>query len=176
MKHTPIDDKIVKARRSRTTNISSIQRTGEQVCNVEVHPAPTNTEPTESKDVINNVTSSSRESSNIVATSKDSTHSTGSSIPSNTSSKNTKSEWTPAELVFDSNSDGINSNHSNIPVSTRRGSLPANQNINRASLGLPVEKHKRTQSVQLVDPMYGDESGYKRYIGFSFTGLTFLDH
>lgn len=89
-----------------------------------------------------------------------------STASSTNSGRSTKSEWTPVELAFDGQEGGNNQTSSTNQMSTRRGSLPTNQNKGSLlpSSGESVSNgqsssanHRRTLSVQLVDPQYGEK-------------------
>ncbi|XP_069140790.1 uncharacterized protein [Argopecten irradians] len=145
MKHTEIDVDISKVRRS--VQMDQGRRTWGTV--TPLHPqADSGIGPqSETRETTHSTTGSSREAT---------THSGQSST---NTGRSTKSEWTPAELVFEAPEASSSSVHQ---MSTRRGSLPANQNKGPLlppggdSTGSSLANHRRTQSVQLVDPQYGD--------------------
>ncbi|XP_033745229.1 DNA repair protein RAD52 homolog [Pecten maximus] len=114
MKHTDIDVDISKLRRSG--HMDQGRRTWGTV--TPIHPQTDSGIGPQSitRETTHSTTGSSREAT---------TH----SVPSNTNSgRSTKSEWTPAELVFEAPETSSCQTSSVHQMSTRRGSLPANQN------------------------------------------------
>ncbi|XP_021364150.1 DNA repair and recombination protein RAD52-like isoform X2 [Mizuhopecten yessoensis] len=150
MKHTDIDVDISKVRRSGHMGAEQGRRTWGTVTPL-LPQADSGIGPqSDTREITHSTTGSSREAT---------TH----SGPSSTNSgRSTKSEWTPAELVFDATEASTCQAASVHQMSTRRGSLPANQNKgpllppSGESSGQSSTNHRRTLSVQLVDPQYGD--------------------
>ena len=177
MKHSDIDKSVAKARKARTKVWDNQNRNdympppsdvkGGIVSKDTATSNSTNSNPSSNSggsNVYNSRDSASRESAYSSCLSREAMQT------SNFTGINKNQEWLPAAVVLNTcENEAQNNKHEG--VTTRRGSMPNMQensnpiNTCRLSLGKqgtedPGQRlnHQRTQSVQLVDPNYGDEN------------------
>lgn len=182
MKHSDIDKSVAKARRARAKVWDNQNRNDYMPPPADVKGGiiskDTATSNRESIHSTNSNPSSNSGGSNVYSSrdsaSRESAYSSGLSRDamqtSNFTGINKNQEWLPAAVVLNAcENEAQNNEHEG--VTTRRGSMPNMQgnnnpiNLCRLSLGKqgiedPGQRlnHQRTQSVQLVDPNYGDEN------------------
>lgn len=182
MKHSDVDLGVAKARKTRAKIRENVTRddfmpppseipSRDTVTRESIHSNP-NTNSGGSS-VYNSRDNASKESAYSSSVSREAT--LNSNFAGTSTGKNP--EWLPAAVVLNA-CENEGQNGISEAVSTRRGSLPAGQGSGnppgRQSIGKPNTEdngrlslgndggqkvnHVRTQSVQLVDPTYGDEN------------------